>query len=170
MIGCSQLNSFSKHFITAGVSAIDGLFFGKGTMVEVFRQGGTVDQDRDWLRILVKTPASWSAQSFSTRPETPSGPAAFRDANDELPPTAPKLVLQFVMCWMPDDTCLLLLLSRWSLIFFLQSNLASQMPLFRLVRTVLQRALSISFSSLWTFLVIQGFWLGVGLGTELRFF
>ena len=35
--------------------------------MEDFRQGGTVDWERE-------TPASWS---FSTRPETPSGPAAF---------------------------------------------------------------------------------------------
>ncbi len=32
------------------------------------RQGGTVDWDKDRLKILVKTLASWSAQPFSTRP------------------------------------------------------------------------------------------------------
>ncbi|XP_059181146.1 transmembrane protease serine 9-like [Centropristis striata] len=42
-------------------------FLGSGTLIEDFRQGGTVDWDRDWLKILVKTPASWSVQSFSSR-------------------------------------------------------------------------------------------------------
>lgn len=46
-------------------------------MVEAFRQGGTVVWDKDRLNILVKTPVSWFAQSFSTLPVTPSGPAAF---------------------------------------------------------------------------------------------
>ena len=49
-----------------------------GTMVEDFRQDRTVNWESDWLKILVKTPTSWSAQSFSTRLQTPSGPATFR--------------------------------------------------------------------------------------------
>ncbi|XP_062300181.1 EF-hand calcium-binding domain-containing protein 6-like [Scomber scombrus] len=52
-------------------------FFGQGTMVEDFRQSGTVDCSRHRLKILVKTPASSSAQSLNTSPGTPSGPAAF---------------------------------------------------------------------------------------------
>ena len=32
-------------------------------MVEDFRQDGTMDWESDRLKILVKTPASWSAQS-----------------------------------------------------------------------------------------------------------
>ena len=50
-----------------------GGFLGRGTMIEDFRQGGTVDLERDLLKILLKTPAGWSAQSFSICPETPSG-------------------------------------------------------------------------------------------------
>ena len=46
-------------------------------MVEDFKQDGTVDWESDWLKILVKTPTSWSTQSFSKRPQMPSGPAAF---------------------------------------------------------------------------------------------
>src|SRR4029434_7115487 len=46
-------------------------------IVEDFRQGGIKHWDRDWLNMLVNTPASWSAQSLSTLPVTPSGPAAF---------------------------------------------------------------------------------------------
>lgn len=52
-------------------------FFGIGMMVEDFRQGGTVACARDRLNILVKTPVSWSAQSFSNLPVIPLGPGAF---------------------------------------------------------------------------------------------
>ena len=44
--------------------------------MEDFRQGGILHWDRDW-NISVKTSTSWSAQSLSTLPVTPSGPAAF---------------------------------------------------------------------------------------------
>lgn len=53
------------------------VFFGTRMMVEDFRQGGTVACAKDRLNILVKTPVSWTAQSFSTLPVTPSGSAAF---------------------------------------------------------------------------------------------
>ncbi|KAG5269806.1 hypothetical protein AALO_G00206360 [Alosa alosa] len=46
-------------------------------MVEDFKQDGTVNWESDRSKILVKTPTSWSAQTFSTRPQMPSGPAAF---------------------------------------------------------------------------------------------
>lgn len=38
---------------------------------------GKVASARDVLKMLVNTGASWLAQDFSTRPEMPSGPAAF---------------------------------------------------------------------------------------------
>lgn len=48
--------------------------FGSGTITE---DGGTVDWDRGQLKILARTPANWSVQSFSTCPGTSSGHAAF---------------------------------------------------------------------------------------------
>ncbi|MEQ2287203.1 hypothetical protein AMECASPLE_010038 [Ameca splendens] len=46
-------------------------------MMEDFRRSGMEHWVRDWLKMLVKTPASWSPQSLSTLPVTQSGPAAF---------------------------------------------------------------------------------------------
>ncbi|MEQ2288755.1 hypothetical protein AMECASPLE_026079 [Ameca splendens] len=51
---------------------------GRGTMVEDFRQGGMEHWERDCLKMAVKILANWSAQSPSTLPVTPSGPAALR--------------------------------------------------------------------------------------------
>ena len=45
-------------------------------MMQGVRQGGRVDWAKDWLKILMKTPASLSVQSFSTSLGTPWGPAA----------------------------------------------------------------------------------------------
>ncbi len=76
-------------------------FLGKGTMVEDFKQGGMVDWDRDWLKILVKTPASWSAQSFSTRPETSS--SLPWDDSPQCTPHLTRLCCEgevAVGCWM----------------------------------------------------------------------
>ena len=53
------------------------VFLGSGTIVADFRHGGMKDWDSDSLKILVKTPASWSAHSLRTLLVTPSGPAAF---------------------------------------------------------------------------------------------
>lgn len=64
------------HWTVVTQTADDGLF-GGGTIKEDFRQSRTVDWYKNWLEILMKTPASWSAQSLNTCPETPSGPAAF---------------------------------------------------------------------------------------------
>lgn len=50
---------------------------GSGTIVADFRQGGMMDWESEVLKMLVKTPASWSAHSLRTLPVTPSGPAAF---------------------------------------------------------------------------------------------
>ncbi|MED6284881.1 hypothetical protein CHARACLAT_023393 [Characodon lateralis] len=47
-------------------------------MMEDLRRSGMEHWVRDWLKMLVKTPASWSPQSLSTLPVTPSGPAAFQ--------------------------------------------------------------------------------------------
>lgn len=38
--------------------------------------------DREMLKILVKTPVSWSALDWSTSPYTPSGPAVFLGFTD----------------------------------------------------------------------------------------
>ncbi len=79
---CS-LTSFSKHLLKMGVRAT-GLqsfilfFFGMGTMVDFLKHEGTIDRERDRLKISVKTPASWKAHALSTRPGMPSGPTALR--------------------------------------------------------------------------------------------
>lgn len=41
-------------------------FFGIGMIVDDFRQGGIRHWDREWLKMWVKTSASWSAQSLNT--------------------------------------------------------------------------------------------------------
>ncbi len=76
--------SLSRHFMITGVNAIAPLrdviaaSFGTGTIVDVFRQVGTVHFNREGLNILVNTSPSSAAQSLRTRPGIPSGPAAFR--------------------------------------------------------------------------------------------
>lgn len=52
-------------------------FLGKGIIIDDFRQDGTADCESDLLKMMVKIPASWSAQSFNTHPGMPSRPAAF---------------------------------------------------------------------------------------------
>lgn len=69
------LTSFSRHFEMTGVRPTGWksfrqwmvVFFGMGMMIEDFRQGGMVGSVRHRLNIFVK---SWSAQFFSTVPET----------------------------------------------------------------------------------------------------
>ncbi len=46
-------------------------------MVMDFRHMGTIHKERERLKMFVNTSANWSAQACSTRPCTPSGPAAF---------------------------------------------------------------------------------------------
>ena len=53
------------------------LFFGTGMIVDDLRQEGTTPWARDRLNSFVRIGVSWSAQSLSTRPGIPSGPAAF---------------------------------------------------------------------------------------------
>lgn len=63
--------SFSKHFITVGMRAtglrsfklLIDVFLGMGTVF------GTVHRDRERLKILLNTSASWSAQSLSALPD-----------------------------------------------------------------------------------------------------
>ncbi len=52
--------------------------FGTGTIVDVFRQVGTVHFNRERLNIFVNTSPSSASQSLRMRPGMPSGPAAFR--------------------------------------------------------------------------------------------
>ena len=52
------------------------MFSGTGTMVVCLNNVGIIDSARDKLKMLVKTLASWSAHARSTRPGSPSGPAA----------------------------------------------------------------------------------------------
>ena len=52
------------------------MFLGTGTMVICLKHVGITDSDREWLKILVKTLASWSAHARSTHNGNPSGPAA----------------------------------------------------------------------------------------------
>lgn len=77
--------------------------------METFRQGGTVDWDRDRLKILVKIPASWSAQSFNTRPEMPSGPVAFlRSTACSMRLTSQSSSVRMKLLWAADDdVCLM---------------------------------------------------------------
>lgn len=58
-----------------------GFFFMTGTTVEDFGQGGAATRDRDWLNILVKTPASWSADPLHQSHLKLLGPAAFLGFN-----------------------------------------------------------------------------------------
>ena len=81
-----ERTSLSKHHCNDGCQcnragivqfpAVECL--GTGTMVADLKLRGTVDWARDILKMSVKTPAYCSAQARSTRPDTPSGPAAFR--------------------------------------------------------------------------------------------
>ncbi len=50
---------------------------GTGMIVAALKHVGTHDMDSDRLKMVVKTPASSAAQSFSTQPSNPSGPDAF---------------------------------------------------------------------------------------------
>jgi len=50
---------------------------GTGIKVYHLKQAGTTDSTRERLNIVVNTGAIWLAQVFSTRPDMPSGPAAF---------------------------------------------------------------------------------------------
>lgn len=67
--------SLSKHFIKIGVRGTGWkllrkggfVFFGTGTYVmDLLSQGGTTTCLSEVLKISVKTPFSWSAQSFKT--------------------------------------------------------------------------------------------------------
>lgn len=99
------LTSFSRHFKMTGVRATGQksfrhwmvVFCGMGMMVEDFRQDGTVVCVKDRLNILIKTPVSWSAQSFST---LKSGPAFFLEftvLSTRLKPSSPT-----VKMWLVD--------------------------------------------------------------------
>ncbi len=66
-VRATGLQSF-KHVIL--------FFFGMGTMVDVLKHKGTTDRERERLKMSVKTPASWNAHAWSTRPGMPSGPTA----------------------------------------------------------------------------------------------
>ena len=52
--------------------------FGTGTMVDVLRHVGMVACDSEMIQMSAMTDASWFAQSLSTLPGTPSGPAALQ--------------------------------------------------------------------------------------------
>lgn len=74
-----------------------GFFFMTGTTVEDFGQGGAATRDRDWLNILVKTPASWSAD-----PSAPVAPEAVGSHSFpwvQCPRRAPHLVLFHNVGW-----------------------------------------------------------------------
>ena len=59
------------------VEARDVGFLGQGDYKYRFQAGWDRDCARDWLKIFVRIPAGWSAQSFSIQPGTLSGPATF---------------------------------------------------------------------------------------------
>ena len=52
------------------------MFLVTGTMVVCLKNVGITDSVRDWLKMSVKTLASWSAHARSTHPGNPSGPTA----------------------------------------------------------------------------------------------
>lgn len=58
---------------------------GRGTMVEDFRQGGTVDWSKDWLKILVKREGPLRAGGWST---APSGGSTSKRAKKKLSSSA----------------------------------------------------------------------------------
>ena len=86
MLQISSLTSFSKHLLTIGVRAmgrqsfkhVTFLFFGTGTMTDVFKQEGTIPVEGERLNMSVNTPASCIVHALITRPGMPSAPAAFR--------------------------------------------------------------------------------------------
>src|SRR4029434_11219594 len=53
-------------------------FLGTGTMVVLLKQVGSTDMLRERLKMLLKTPASWSAQPLRALPDMTSGPGALR--------------------------------------------------------------------------------------------
>lgn len=52
-------------------------FLGIGVTVVLLKHAGTHIVDSDRIKMVVKTSASSAAQYLSTRPGTPTGPAAF---------------------------------------------------------------------------------------------
>lgn len=57
--------------------------FGTGTIVDVFRQVGTVHCNREWLMIFVNTSPNSEAQSLRMRPGMPSGVYHLSRLDDE---------------------------------------------------------------------------------------
>lgn len=72
---CVLSASFSKHFLAVEVRATGPLrlliadFLGIGLMVADLRHLGTMQVNRERLKIEVNTSASWSAQSLNTLPD-----------------------------------------------------------------------------------------------------
>lgn len=77
--------SFSNHLVMMCVSAIGRYslkqvtvdFFGTGMILVVWRQIVTMAMLRDVLKMDIRTSASWSAHSLSTRLSMLSRPAGF---------------------------------------------------------------------------------------------
>ncbi len=81
-----SFTTLSKHFIMMGVSATGRRsfrlvvldFLDTGMMVAALKHDGTTAWINEVLSMSVRTQASWSAHSLTTRPGMLSGPAAFR--------------------------------------------------------------------------------------------
>jgi len=65
------------HVWPVGRLHVEEAVLGTGTLMDNLKQAGTTDSARERLNIVVNTGASWLGQVFNTRPNMPSGPAAF---------------------------------------------------------------------------------------------
>ena len=82
--GCALVNELHSYIgiplvqVGWGSAMLPFAFLGTGTMVDILKQAGTADWDRERLKMSVNTPASWSAHALRTRLGMPPGPAALR--------------------------------------------------------------------------------------------